>query len=207
MAERHRAGRRGPKRSRPRAQRRHRKKKGPAAVQARRRARRTAQPRPGAKQLGQPAVVRTGSDVSATPNALATFDPQRLQSTFLQFGLAFVFLYASVSALIDPTRFTTYMPEILPASWIETVGLPCFSIFKVILAVWLLVGRRLFVPSMMAAATVAGIILVNLDLFAVLFRNVAVLCAAPGAGGASRGCPLEPPSSAWPRGRRHAAGK
>ncbi len=47
-----------------------------------------------------------------------------------------------------------------------------------VLAAMLLAGRRLFVVSLLSALTMAGIVVLNLDSFGVLFRNVAIACAA-----------------------------
>lgn len=105
-------------------------------------------------------------------------DGQQLQSLLLRIGLAFVFAYAAVSAFFEPLRFAGYMPGFLPLRFVEQVCLPCFSAYELVLAFLLLAGIRLFVVSMLSAVTVLGIILINLDLFPVLFRNVAVLCAA-----------------------------
>jgi uncharacterized membrane protein YphA (DoxX/SURF4 family) len=100
-----------------------------------------------------------------------------LQSWLLRVGLAFVFLYAAVSALFDPSRFTQYMPPSLPA-WLHRYCVPTFSAYEVLLVIGLLTGRRLFAVSMLSAATVAAIVVVNPDSFELLFRNVAISCAA-----------------------------
>lgn len=105
-------------------------------------------------------------------------DGQQLQSLLLRIGLAFVFAYAAVSAFFEPLRFAGYMPSFLPHRFVEQVCLPFFSAYELILAVLLLAGVRLFVVSMLSAVTVVGIIVINLDLFPLLFRNVAILCAA-----------------------------
>lgn len=88
------------------------------------------------------------------------------------------FLYASVAMLLDPVQFATYMPSFLPMSWVETICLPCFGIFEAVLAVCLLAGRRLFAVSLLSALTMGAIVVANPDSFDLLFRNVAIACAA-----------------------------
>jgi len=91
--------------------------------------------------------------------------------------LAFVFLYAAVSALFDSSKFTQYMPPSLPA-WLHRYCVPTFSAYEMLLVIGLLSGRHLFAVSMLSAMTVAAIVVVNPDSFEVLFRNVAIACAA-----------------------------
>lgn len=105
-------------------------------------------------------------------------DAFRLQSLLLRVGLAFVFLYASLSAFVDPLRFSGYMPAFLPPAFVERVCLPCFSAYEAVLAACFLAGRRLLLVSSLSALTLLGILVLNPDKFSVLFRNVAVIGAA-----------------------------
>lgn len=91
--------------------------------------------------------------------------------------MAFVFLYAAVSALFDPSGSTQYMPRSLPG-WLHRYCLPTFSVYEVLLVIGLLSGRHLFAVSMLSAMTVAAVVVVNPESFEVLFRNVAISCAA-----------------------------
>ncbi len=109
---------------------------------------------------------------------LLGMDAFRLQSLLLRFGLAFVFLYASVSAFVDPLRFVAYMPHGMPPALVERFCLPIFSTYEAILAACFLAGRRLFAASILATLTLVGIIVLNPDKFTVLFRNVGIIGAA-----------------------------
>ena len=101
----------------------------------------------------------------------------RLASWSLRLGLAFVFLYAAVSSLLDPATFTGYFPSFLPTSW-ATELLPLFAVYEVLLALALVTGLRSHLVALLAAATLVGITAANPDAFEVLFRNVAITCAA-----------------------------
>lgn len=109
---------------------------------------------------------------------LLGIDAFRLQSLVLRFGLAFVFVYAAVSAVVDPLRFAGYMPHGMPPVLVERVCLPLFSAYEAILAACFLAGRRLFAASILATLTLVGIIVLNPDKFSVLFRNVGIIGAA-----------------------------
>ncbi len=101
----------------------------------------------------------------------------QVQSWLLRAGLAFVFAYAAVSMLFDPTRFTSYMPPFLPMSIVESWCIPCFAAYETLLAYCLLRGRRLVPAGLASAVTMGGIIVINPDSFEVLFRNVAIASA------------------------------
>lgn len=128
---------------------------------------------------GRHRAGETRSLKGGTRRARARAGPgDRLPAWFLRVGLAFVFLYAAVSMLVTPEVFAGYMPSFLPAPWVETICLPCFSVYEVLLAAFLLAGRRLFAVSLLSAVTMAGIVVLNPDSFDLLFRNVAIACAA-----------------------------
>ena len=140
----------------------------------------------GRHRAGQSRSVRRGSH-RRSPSQVGPKPPgDRLAAWFLRVGLAFVFLYASVAMLFDPAEFTAYMPSFLPMSWVETVCLPCFSVYEVALAVCLLAGRRLFAVSLLSALTMGAIVVANPDSFDLLFRNVAIACAALSLAAQSR---------------------
>ncbi|MEA2844202.1 MAG: hypothetical protein QOJ69_1873, partial [Actinomycetota bacterium] len=50
--------------------------------------------------------------------------------------------------------------------------------YEVVLSALLLTNRFTYVASLLAAATLLGIVVANPDAFEVLFRNVAIACAA-----------------------------
>ncbi len=95
----------------------------------------------------------------------------------LRAGLAFVFLYAGAASFRHPTTFARYFPSFLPSRLTSDL-VPLFAVFELLLAVSLLTPRFTYVASWLAAATLAGIVVANLDAFEVLFRNVAIACAA-----------------------------
>lgn len=102
---------------------------------------------------------------------------EALQVRLLQLGLAFVFLYASLTTLVDPLQFATYVP-----SWLSMPGmgpmLRCFACFELALAMALLTRRFARHAALVAVMTLVGITATNPDEFEVLFRNVAIICAA-----------------------------
>lgn len=104
----------------------------------------------------------------------------------LRIGLAVVFLYAAIAAMLDPNSWIGYFPGFLQNLIPAAILLPIFSFYEVLLALWLLSGRKLFYASMFAALTLVGIIGANTSLMDILFRDVAIFFAALALAALSR---------------------
>jgi hypothetical protein len=97
----------------------------------------------------------------------------------LRIGVAFAFIYPAVAAFFDPFSwigfFPTFMRDLAPS---ETLLLHAFGITEILIAMWILVGKRIFIPSVLASLYLTGIILFNLALFDIIFRDVSILFMA-----------------------------
>lgn len=107
----------------------------------------------------------------------------------LRIGLAFAFLYPPIDALIDPTSWLGYFPGFIttlfhlvsvPLKLSDVVLLHGFGLIEVVLAVWVLFGRRVRIPALIMALMLFAIVGFNLDPsnFSVLFRDVSIAFAA-----------------------------
>lgn len=97
----------------------------------------------------------------------------------LRIGVAFAFLYPPLNALTDPYSWIGYFPSFLIDRGVpEMVLLHTFGFFEVVLALWILSGKRIFWPSVVAAAMLMAIVAVNLGDFQVLFRDLSIAGAA-----------------------------
>lgn len=96
----------------------------------------------------------------------------------LRLGIAFVFLYAAIAALVTPSDWIGYLPHF--AKQIVSGGalLKVISVYQIMLAVWLLWGRYLKLAAALSAATFLGITLSNLNIFTVTFRDIGLLAMA-----------------------------
>ncbi|HKX23938.1 MAG TPA: DoxX family membrane protein [Candidatus Saccharimonadales bacterium] len=99
-------------------------------------------------------------------------------SLLLRLGLAIVFLYAAVSAFLVPDEWVGYLPQFMRDIVPADVLLPIFSIYELTLAVWLLSGLYVKYAALLVAATLAGIVAFNFQLFAISFRDIALIFAA-----------------------------
>ncbi len=175
-------------------------------VPSRRRGRRLDIGRTALRRLAPGSVWTSGpsarrpSDASALER-LRAGDAEHLRSWLLQVGVAFVFAYAAITTMLEPLRFVSYVP-----AWMSVPGmghvLRCFACFELALALALLTRRLLRPAALVAAMTLAGITLTNPDQFEILFRNVAIICAALAL--AASAPPAEIPSRPLPKHLRTA---
>lgn len=103
---------------------------------------------------------------------------ERLISFLLRSGLAIVFLYASVDSFSDASSWIGFVPQ-----WVQTIipgmlFLTLFAVLEMILAVWLLSGKKPFVAAMISNAILLLIIVANVAVLDILFRDIAILFAS-----------------------------
>lgn len=103
---------------------------------------------------------------------------EKLASLFLRIGLAFVFSYAAISALIIPEAWIGYYPDFIRGIVPDKILLAFHSIAEIVLAIWLLIGKKVFYASVLSAFWMLGIVLGTLDIFLVTFRDVAIILSA-----------------------------
>ncbi len=100
-----------------------------------------------------------------------------LANLFLRIGLAFVFLYAGISAFINPNSWVGFIPNI--GNFItKAILLQVHSIINIILSIWLLSNKKIFYVSIISSIFLFGIIIFNLNSLEIVFRDVAILLMA-----------------------------
>ena len=101
-----------------------------------------------------------------------------LAQMLLRLGLAFVFGYAGLASLLQPLDWAGYLPGFIahvidPVTAIKIVG-----VYELALAIWLLSGKCIRYSAGLAVLTLGGIIISNLNVFIITFRDIGLLCAA-----------------------------
>lgn len=97
----------------------------------------------------------------------------------LRVGLAFAFLYPPVSAFFDPFAWIGFFPQFVRDVFNnDALLLHAFGIIEVALAVWVLLARNVFIPSVVMALMLAGIIVFNWGAMPVIFRDISILAMA-----------------------------
>jgi uncharacterized membrane protein YphA (DoxX/SURF4 family) len=98
----------------------------------------------------------------------------RTANLLLRIGVAFAFLYPPINALIDPYSWIGYFPKFLHGVLPDMVLLHGFGVVEVLLALWVLSGKKIFWPSLIATLMLVAIVFFNLPNFQVLFRDIAI---------------------------------
>ena len=103
---------------------------------------------------------------------------QHLALFFLRTGIALVFLYAAIAAFLNPLAWVGFFPVWLTAIFPGMVLLTLWSVYEIILALWLFSGWKTFFSGFAASVTLLLIIIPNLGALDIIFRDIAILCAA-----------------------------
>lgn len=97
---------------------------------------------------------------------------------YLRFGLAFVFIYAAISAFLNPQAWIGFVPDFIWNPVTRAYFLFVHDIVNFGLGIWLLSGKKQFYAAIVSCLALAGIILFNLASFLITFRDVGLLLAA-----------------------------
>ena len=96
----------------------------------------------------------------------------------LRMAIASVFAYAAISSFITPDNWIGYFPPFLQHLIPQQLLLTGFSLYELLLAVWLLSGFQIFFASVLAALTLVGIIVANFSELDILFRDFAIILSS-----------------------------
>ena len=101
-----------------------------------------------------------------------------LISFLLRSGLAIVFLYAGVSAFLNPTAWIGFVPMWIRNIISENIFLPIHATLDVVIGIWLISGKKIFYASIVASLAILSILIFNIGALEILFRDVAILFMA-----------------------------
>lgn len=103
---------------------------------------------------------------------------QNLPALLLRIGLAIVLLYAAIASLVNPEEWIGYFPSVIATHLPADILLKFFAVYELLLVAWLLSGVYVRWAALLCAATFAGIVLANFNLFIITFRDIALIFAA-----------------------------
>lgn len=96
----------------------------------------------------------------------------------IRLGLAFSFFYAAYASFQNPTSWIGFFPQRLrDLAGAETL-LTVFSIYEIILGLWLLSGKKVVYAGLLASATLFGIAVFNWGAMEIVFRDISLGLAA-----------------------------
>lgn len=98
----------------------------------------------------------------------------------LRIAIALSFLYPPIAALSDPYSWIGYFPVFVTAlAGDQTLLLlHAFGALELLIALWILFGKNVFIPSLIATVMLLAIVLFNLPQFPILFRDISIALAA-----------------------------
>lgn len=103
-----------------------------------------------------------------------------LPGLLMRLAVAFAFIYPAVSAWFDPDSWIGYFPGFL----LDLAGnsseflLHGWGAFEIALALWVLFGVRVYLPSIIMALALLAVVIVNPGQFPILFRDISIVLAA-----------------------------
>lgn len=98
----------------------------------------------------------------------------------MRIAVAFAFLYPAVDAWFNPYSWIGYFPGfILDLAGNNTeLLLHGWGVLEIVLALWVLFGVRVFIPSIIMAAALIVVVVANPGQFPILFRDISIALAA-----------------------------
>jgi uncharacterized membrane protein YphA (DoxX/SURF4 family) len=102
----------------------------------------------------------------------------KLVTILLRLSIASVFLYAAIAATLQPFNWIGYIPQVARNIFPAQMLLLGFSLYELMLGMWILSGWKAMYAASLAALTLLGIIVANFSQIDILFRDFAIFFAA-----------------------------
>ena len=96
----------------------------------------------------------------------------------LRIAIAFAFLYPPFDALSNPNAWIGFFPPFVLGYVSNGTLLLLWGAVMVILALWILWGKKLFIPSAAATVVLLAIVAFNLPLLEIVFRDLSLALVA-----------------------------
>ncbi len=103
---------------------------------------------------------------------------QRIVLFLLRLSIASVFLYAAIAATLQPDNWIGYIPPVVRKILSAQLLLIGFSLYELVLGVWILSDWKTMYAASLAALTLLDIIAANITQTDILFRDFAIFFAA-----------------------------
>ena len=105
---------------------------------------------------------------------------QKLTEQVLRVAVAFSFIYPPISAFFNPYAWIGYFPSFITSQTVITslTLLHIFGVIELCIGIWILCGKKISIPSLIASLFLFLIIVFNLSQMDVLFRDIPILLMA-----------------------------
>ena len=96
----------------------------------------------------------------------------------LRIGVAFAFLYPPFDSLMYPQAWISFFPPFMRGIVPDPLLLISWGVVEVIIALWILSGKQIFLPSVAAAILLFLIVAFNFYLLEIVFRDITIALTA-----------------------------
>lgn len=103
---------------------------------------------------------------------------QRRAEYILRIGLAFSFIYAALGGFLEPTNWIGYFPSFLKDIIPDATLLVLWGIFELVIAIWILFGKKIFLPALIAGLSIVGVVVFNWGARDIVFRDISIAAMA-----------------------------
>ncbi len=102
----------------------------------------------------------------------------RSDTILLRIAIAFAFLYPPVDSFFNPNSWIGFFPQFMLGHVPTNVLLLGWGVIEVIVAAWILSGKKIFLPSLAATVLLLLIVALNFSLIEIVFRDVSLAFVA-----------------------------
>ena len=102
----------------------------------------------------------------------------KLISLLLRAGIAFSFFYAAIFSFVNPTNWIGFFPSFLTNLIPGVILLPIFSVYEILLGLWLISNKKIFYASVLSSMTLFSVVIFNLGVLDIVFRDISILFAS-----------------------------
>ena len=102
----------------------------------------------------------------------------KITSLLLRLGIAFSFFYVAIFSFINPTNWVGFLPSFLTNIISGDILLPIFSVYEIMLGLWLISNKKIFYASILSSITLLSIIILNFGALDIIFRDISILLAS-----------------------------
>jgi uncharacterized membrane protein len=96
----------------------------------------------------------------------------------LRVGVAFSFLYASISGFLEPTSWVGFLPQFATKIMAGETILMIFGVVEILVALGLLFMKNPFYLAVLSALMLLGIVVFNIPQMDILFRDIPIVLMA-----------------------------
>ena len=96
----------------------------------------------------------------------------------LRVAIAFAFFYPAADSFLHPDDWIDFFPQFMRGYVPDQTLLIGWGAIEIVIALWILSGKKIFLPSLAATMLLIAIVCFNLPLIQVVFRDLSLALVA-----------------------------